>query len=526
MENVSRRDLVKSAVIGGAGVALAGMAATAAHAEEAAGAACDYEADVVVIGGGAAGLMACAVALTDGASALLIEKAGNVGGSSMYAVGVQACWPERRVADGGAEDSPEQYLADWAGAFARSMKGMRGDEQPTEHPHAERFTQIWPEVGEFLSGPIGIQLDPFGPEGEDPAADGWLTTFCPGNELEPCTNPPVGRCWWNALPFTTPIDEYCSGFEGYTELLGCEATDLAQDESGRVNGVRFFDADGIVRIVRANKGVVLATGDFCSNPGMISQYMGSELASFETSGAHTCTGDGITMAKKIGAGLVDMDLGMLIQGTPDGTSDVLMFDHYTGNFQGREGALAGHIPGITVNVEGQRIIAESRGKADMMNEVVRQTQAIGYYISDATYDTSPYFDGCSLIYRADTIEELAETLCIDPAALLATVKRYNGFVDAGVDDDFAKEMAGTTRIETAPFWAIRLKPRPFVTYGGVATDADSRVLDTSGAPIEGLYAAGIVCGSYWEQEGLPYNGGFNQALAFGYQAGQKAAAEA
>ena len=106
MENVSRRDLVKSAVIGGAGVALAGMAATAAHAEEAAGAACDYEADVVVIGGGAAGLMACAVALTDGASALLIEKAGNVGGSSMYAVGVQACWPERRVADGGAEDSP------------------------------------------------------------------------------------------------------------------------------------------------------------------------------------------------------------------------------------------------------------------------------------------------------------------------------------------------------------------------------------------------------------------------------------
>lgn len=87
-------------------------------------------------------------------------------------------------------------------------------------------------------------------------------------------------------------------------------------------------------------------------------------------------------------------------------------------------------------------------------------------------------------------------------------------------------MAGTVRLEQPPFFAVRLDPRPYMSLGGIKTDVDSRVLDESGNPIPGFYAAGVCCGSYWEQEGLVYNGGLNQAVAFGYQAGRIAATEA
>ena len=66
-------------------------------------------------------------------------------------------------------------------------------------------------------------------------------------------------------------------------------------------------------------------------------------------------------------------------------------------------------------------------------------------------------------------------------------------------------------------------PQYYITFGGVKTDLDSRVLTDDDRVIPGLYAAGVVTGTYAEQEGLVYYGGFNQALAWGLQAGQLAA---
>lgn len=144
---------------------------------------------------------------------------------------------------------------------------------------------------------------------------------------------------------------------------------------------------------------------------------------------------------------------------------------------------------------------------------------------DSVVDAS-MFDDVAHVNWADTIEELAAQICMDPEVLVETVERYNGFVDAGEDADFGKNMPGTTRLENPPFFALTLRPRPFVSYGGVRTDVDSHVLTADGTPIPGLYASGIVCGCYPEQEGLAYNGGLNQALNYGFQAGYKAAQEA
>jgi 3-oxosteroid 1-dehydrogenase len=109
--------------------------------------------------------------------------------------------------------------------------------------------------------------------------------------------------------------------------------------------------------------------------------------------------------------------------------------------------------------------------------------------------------------QADTIEDLAKLLSIDPATLRATVDRWNGMVDKGVDEDFHRgeraydEWLGDPRlegvrrslgkIEKGPFYAVDVVPGDVSTYGGVITDVNSRVLNGEGKPIEGLYACGV-----------------------------------
>ncbi len=109
--------------------------------------------------------------------------------------------------------------------------------------------------------------------------------------------------------------------------------------------------------------------------------------------------------------------------------------------------------------------------------------------------------------RADTIEQLAELIKVDPATLKATVERWNGFVDKGSDDDFHRgdreydkflgdpfrqgTLTTLGRIDKAPFYAVDVVPGDVSTYGGVITDVNSRVLKADGTPIEGLYATGV-----------------------------------
>ena len=107
--------------------------------------------------------------------------------------------------------------------------------------------------------------------------------------------------------------------------------------------------------------------------------------------------------------------------------------------------------------------------------------------------------------KADTIEELAALLKIDPAALRATVDRFNGFVTKGHDEDFNRgdraydrwlgdkfaPNASLGAIEQGPFYAVEVLPGDVGTYGGVVTDTNARVLREDGSVIKGLYATGI-----------------------------------
>lgn len=535
----TRRSFLKSTAAATAAFALGGGAlalgcseapADAADAvpsseslEETDGMTWDYAADVVLVGGGAACMMAAAAAHEQGASTLLIEKASVIGGDSSFALGIQAFWPDRRIADGGSEDTAESFLEDWKATHEnRSQKGQRGEALPEQFPFVERYFELWNDegVGNSLTDKFGIELYPTWDENAGTPIIKWNTE----NGPSPCVVFPTGRHWRVSTPLPAAVNAVVSEYDDHTELVNSEVTDIIQDQDGRAIGVAFIDAGGEIRRARANRGVVLGTGAFTGNAAMLGKYIRPAWNGLRTSGVASNTGDGIRIAQLAGAQLVDMDLGCVFLARPEGADSVLMLETYMSQFSTEPGAIAENVPGILVNQSGQRVIAESRGYTDMMTKLADEPSYLGYYVCDSTLDYSA-LDG-AVIRWADTIEELAAAIGVDSNALIATVDRYNGFVDAGVDEDFGKNMPGTVRLEQPPFFAIRLDPEPYMSMGGVKTDVDSRVLAVNEEPIPSLYAAGAVCGSYWEQAGLVYNGCYNQAIAYGWQAGKMAAAEA
>ena len=134
--------------------------------------------------------------------------------------------------------------------------------------------------------------------------------------------------------------------------------------------------------------------------------------------------------------------------------------------------------------------------------------------------------------------KLASVCGIDPAGLADTIRNFNRSAAAGEDPEFGR---GTTTFnrgsgdphhkpnpslaptEKAPFYAIKVLPGSFGTFAGLKTDAESRVLNRQGSPIQGLYAAGTdqanVMGGYYPSGGV----NLGPALTFGYIAGRHAA---
>jgi fumarate reductase flavoprotein subunit len=132
-----------------------------------------------------------------------------------------------------------------------------------------------------------------------------------------------------------------------------------------------------------------------------------------------------------------------------------------------------------------------------------------------------------LLVSGDTIAELARNMEVPAANLCATIDRYNGFIDSGIDADFGRAaLAGNygkpQKIARGPFHAYATMGHLLATYGGIAVDPRMRVLKGSGV-IDGLFAAGEAMGGF---HGASYHSGtgIGKALIFGRIAGRSAAA--
>ena len=314
----------------------------------------------------------------------------------------------------------------------------------------------------------------------------------------------------------------------------------------RVIGVVCEDANGCDVRVRARRGVVIATGGFEWNEQLVQTFLRGPLTGPVSVPENE--GDGLLMAIAAGAQLGNMQHAFWQQ-------SVLEYkpQHRNAKPNYMLGSDERARPGaILVNRAGKRFVNEAAnynamGKALHAFDAGSHSYAnLPYWlIIDQRYkDKYPTFTSApgspipSYMMQADTLEELAAIAGIDPAALVATVTRFNEMVRKGRDEDFHRGettydnyyMWGDPDFEApyrtvgvldrGPFYAVKMESGALGTCGGPRTNGDAQVIDWSGNPIPGLYAAGNVMSAALGEAYGGAGGTLGPGLTFGYLAGR------
>ena len=490
--------------------------------------------DVVVLGGGGAGLTASITAAQNGAKVILVEKAGSLGGNTLIAgQGFNACDPERQANTEMSEallGQLKSYLdldpADF-GAFAEVLETVKGQindyiaSGSTTLFDSPELHMLHTYMGGKRTGLDGTVIEPdlelartFATNALD--ALEWAESI--GAQWNDTTSTILGAMWprshglanGNVITILTDAAK-ANGVEIVTDT---RANELIV-ENGKVVGVKATTSEGANVTLHANSGVVLATGGFSANAPMVVEYNNYWPGLSDTmpsTNAPTITGDGIVMAKAVGADLVGMGFAQLMPSSHP--VDGSLFSGLWGSAETQ----------VFVNKEGKRYVNEYAERDVLSKAALAQTDGIFYIICDNKIAKNADVAGMEAkgnVVVADTLEELAEKLGIPADTFVETIERYNSFVDAQKDDDFGKPLFGE-KIDEAPFVATPRSPSLHHTMGGVKIDTNTHVISTEGNVIDGLYAAGEVTGGLHAGNRLGGNA-MTDFLVFGRIAGENAA---
>jgi flavocytochrome c len=454
----------------------------------------EKQADVVIIGGGGAGLAAAISAHENGAKVIVIEKMPRVGGNTLI-----------------------------SGSAFNAVDPVRQGKQGIEDAIEKHYTQTY-EGGDKLGNPELIKTLT---DNAYPAIQ-WLESM--GMEFKDEVFTVLGGLWPRAHKPVKPLGTgYIETYMSYIEankgdieiMVDTKATEIIM-ENGKAVGVKAEGKDGNV-ILKANKGVVVAAGGFGANIEMREQYnsIWPSLQNIKTTNHVGATGDGMVMAEKIGANLIGMDkIQLLPMGDPETGS-------LSGNIeQGVENR-------IFVNKDGNRFVDEGARRDVMTKALFEQKDATMWVIVDKhsypTGDTKNNFNETidqlveqGRAYKADTIEDLAKQIGVSPENLKKAVDEFNKAVEKGDKDALGRTLF-KDKLDSAPYYAGARVPTVHHTMGGIAINTNAQVLDKDGKIIPGLYAAGEVTGGIHGSNRLGGN-----ALAdinvFGRIAGESAAA--
>lgn len=405
--------------------------------------------DVVVVGSGGAGLNAAVTAADNGAKVIVLEKMPVVGGNTILMGGFyNAADPERQEKQGIKDSAELHFQQTWAAGDYRG------------NPDLVRVLTENALDGLKWYESLGLKF-------ADTVYQGYGALYPRSHDPEPNER---GRGYIRVLLNAAKQ-------RGVEIMLNTRATKLLRDgRDGRVYGVKAVDKSGNEITVLA-KSVVLATGGFSANVEMRSKYDPRFDASVGTTNHPGATGDGIIMAQEIGADLVGMDYIQCIAVS----GGLLTLD---------VGAM------IYVNFNGDRFVDEGARRDVLTDAVLKQPGKKVWVITDEQSKKQMSIEEGmkkGIVFKADTIEDLAKQINLDPAKLRAVIDRYNSFVDAKKDLDFGKTTF-TQKIEKAPFYAGLGTPQVHHTMGGVRINTNAEVLDIYGRVIPGLYAAGEVTG--------------------------------
>ncbi|MEW8973787.1 MAG: flavocytochrome c [Tissierellaceae bacterium] len=453
----------------------------------------EYTTDVVVIGGGGAGLAAAVSAHQNGAKVILVEKMPRLGGNTILSGGAyNAVDPVRQKAQG-IEDSIEKH-------FQQTYDG--GDKLGNEELIRTLVENAYPGI-EWLES-LGMKFN-----------DEVFTV--------------LGGMWPRAHKPSTPLgtgfidtySKYIDENDNIEIMLDTEATEIIMKD-GKAAGIK---AKGLKEdiVIHANNGVVIAAGGFAGNSKMVNKYNEDwpSLENVKSTNHPGATGDGIILAEDAGASLVGMEnLQLLPMGDPETGS-------LSGNIeQGVENR-------IFVNKFGERFVDEGERRDVMTKALLEQEDAYMWVVLDhknyPTPETTNNFNETieELIeqgraFKGDTLEELAEKIDVDPNNLVKAVEEFNKAVETGGPDAFGRTLF-ENKIDTAPFYAGRRMPTVHHTMGGIEINTDAQVLNKDGNVIPGLYAAGEVTGGIHGSNRLGGNA-LADITVFGKIAGENAAA--
>ena len=492
-----------------------------------------YEADVVVVGAGGAGMTAAITAADAGKKVVIVESQAIVGGNSVKATGgMNAAETETQQTNTfGEEAGVEKTLASAAKDYADNaavteLAGIVSTQWEAYKANPEGyFDSIELMELDTMIGGKGINNIDLVKVLCENAADGveWLKTVDVnltsvgsfGGASVKRIHRPV-----NAEGKTISVGSYmvpllqaaCEKRENITFLMETTAnTILMQD--GAACGVEATGKTGEKVTVNA-KAVILATGGFGANLPMVSEY-NPALEGFMTTNAAGAQGQGIAMATAVGAATVDMNQ-IQIHPTVEANTASLITEGLRG-----DGA-------ILVNAEGKRFIDEV-GTRDVVSAAeIAQTGSYSWLIVDQKMvDASSVIAGYikkGFTTSGDTYEALAEAIGVPAADFAATMNDWNAKVAAKADPDFGRTSFASP-LDTAPYYAVKVTAGIHHTMGGLVINTDTCVLNTAGEVIPGLFAAGEVTGGVHGANRLGGNA-VADFTVFGRIAGATAAAYA
>ena len=303
-------------------------------------------------------------------------------------------------------------------------------------------------------------------------------------------------------------------------------------EDGRVVGLT-AERCGETAEYRA-AAVVICDGGFQGDPDLVRKYISPKPEALFTRGAGTGCGDGLRMAEAVGAKLV-------------GT------DRFYGHLLGREAfqneklwpyptvdAIARS--SILVDQSGNRLLDEGKGGIFLANEIAKLDDPLSITVifDDAVWTglsadnryppcMNPAFvNEGGTVFAADSLADLGNQIGVRGDALSATVDAYNQALDAGTCSDLSParstEPVAPQPIRTTPFHAIELCAGITYTMGGIAIDGESRVLNADDQPIAGLHAAGSATGGIEGGPNAAYLGGLSKGVITGLRAADSVAA--
>lgn len=538
--------------------------------------------DVVVAGSGAAGMTAALAAASKGLSVVVVEKTGYFGGSTARSGGGLWVPGNAVLRKAGVRDTAEQarqYLARVAGegvdqarqdAFLEhgpAMLDLVRAMCPFDLAWVPGYSDYYPEApGGLASGRsveprlldgrvLGTELATLNPP-YLPVPAGVAITQADYRWLSLGTSHP--RAIWTTMKVAARTAKtkalrqrtislgqaLAAGLRaglataGVPVWLDTPMTGLETDSAGRVTGLQ-VTRDGAAVTIRARRGVLLATGGFERNAGLRAEYQRQPVGADWTVGSPGNTGEGILAGQAAGGALDLMDDAWWGPSIPLPGGPFFCLAERS-------------LPGcILVNAAGERFVNEAAPYVDAVHAMYDghtddKPHIPCWLILDQRYRNRYVFAGraprkplprrwyaAGTVVRAETLGELAGLAGISADGLEQTVRRFNGFAQAGKDEDFRRGDSAYDRyygdprcrpnpnlapLAQPPYYAVKIVPGDLGTKGGLRTDERARVLRQDGSAIAGLYAAGNASAAVMGHSYAGAGATIGPAMTFGYLA--------